>query len=167
MIFNNIFITVGTTEFNSLIKTINTSEMAKILKQFQCKQLTVQIGGTGTLFKFNESDFKGISIDVYKLKKSILPDIEAADLVISHAGAGSCIEILTIGKPLVVVVNDLLMENHQIELAEQLANDGYLAYCVPETLCQTLGELDVTKFRKYERGSVREFVKHLDAFMGF
>lgn len=167
MIFNKIFVTVGTTEFNTLMETINTPEMAKILKDVQCKELTVQTGGTGKLIQFNESDFKDINIKVYNLKKSILPDIKAADLVISHAGAGSCIEILTVGKPLVVVVNNLLMENHQLELAEQLANDEYLAYCVPQTLHQTLRELDVKKFRKYEPGKVKDFVKHLDEFMGF
>ena len=44
-------------------------------------------------------------------------------------GAGSCLEVLEAGKPLVVVVNEKLMDNHQIELAQQLYNDGHLLYC--------------------------------------
>jgi beta-1,4-N-acetylglucosaminyltransferase len=48
-----------------------------------------------------------------------------ADLIIGHAGAGTCMEALSFGKPLLVVVNNKLLHNHQIELAERLANDQY------------------------------------------
>ena len=41
--------------------------------------------------------------------------------MISHAGAGTCIEVLQAGKTLAVIVNDSLMDNHQVELAEKLA----------------------------------------------
>ncbi|XP_044538784.1 UDP-N-acetylglucosamine transferase subunit ALG13 homolog, partial [Gracilinanus agilis] len=44
-------------------------------------------------------------------------------------GAGSCLEALEEGKPLVVVVNEKLMDNHQLELARQLHKEGYLFYC--------------------------------------
>lgn len=43
-------------------------------------------------------------------------------------GAGSVLETLQAGKPLIVVINDLLMDNHQLELASQLAEDGHLYY---------------------------------------
>ena len=52
---------------------------------------------------------------------SVHQDISDADLVISHAGAGTCIEVLQTGKTLAVIVNDTLMDNHQVELAEKLA----------------------------------------------
>lgn len=41
--------------------------------------------------------------------------------MISHAGAGTCIEVLQAEKTLAVIVNDSLMDNHQVELAEKLA----------------------------------------------
>jgi beta-1,4-N-acetylglucosaminyltransferase len=47
--------------------------------------------------------------------------IKKAALVISHAGSGSIFESLSAGCPLIVVPNPLLMDNHQVELAEQLA----------------------------------------------
>jgi beta-1,4-N-acetylglucosaminyltransferase len=37
------------------------------------------------------------------------------------AGSGSIFETLTAGKPLIVVPNPLLMDNHQAELGDHLA----------------------------------------------
>lgn len=50
--------------------------------------------------------------------------VAAAALVVSHAGAGSIFEALRARKPLLVVVNTALMDNHQTELAEALAAEG-------------------------------------------
>lgn len=50
------------------------------------------------------------------------------------AGAGSIFEALRARKPLLVVVNAGLMDNHQQELAEALAARGHLAHCAPAGL---------------------------------
>ena len=47
-----------------------------------------------------------------------------------------------LGKALVVVVNTALMDNHQVELAEALAERGYLRATTPEVLARTLEEFD-------------------------
>lgn len=60
--------------------------------------------------------------------------MSSADLIIGHAGAGTCMEALKLGKPLIVVVNETLMDNHQIELAERLTEGGFVLYCTPTTL---------------------------------
>lgn len=166
MIFKNIFVTVGTTQFNDLINTLASPELIKTLNNLGCKNLTLQIGN-GEEVDFLLPEITGITIELYRLKPTILEDIKSADLVISHAGAGSIIEVLNADKPLVVVVNELLMNNHQTELAEQLFEDGYLFYCTPKNLNQTLEKMDVTKLKKYTKGNVKQFVGFLDEFMGF
>lgn len=74
----NIFVTVGTTEFNELIARLAEPEVLEILKNtLGCQNLTLQIG-RGKEFEFN---FEGIKVDSFSLKESIADDIERADLV--------------------------------------------------------------------------------------
>lgn len=63
---------------------------------------------------------------VYYLTQAYM---EAASLVISHAGSGSLFECLALRKAVVAVPNPVLMANHQAELADKLAADGCVA-CV-------------------------------------
>lgn len=170
--FANIFVTVGTTRFDELVDTLSTENTLEELRKLGCQTLIIQLGHgkelPDSVLTLAKSKY-GIDCECYRLKPSILDDIRCADLVISHAGAGSCIEVLNARKPLVVVVNETLMDNHQIELAEQLYNDGYLLHCTPRTLCETLGKGRdaLATLQEYERGNVRAFVKRLDDFMGF
>ncbi|CAG8558810.1 14735_t:CDS:2 [Cetraspora pellucida] len=60
--------------------------------------------------------------------KSLNQDMLESDLIISHAGSGSILESFRLNKPLIVVVNEDLMDNYQAELAIELENKGYLAY---------------------------------------
>lgn len=169
MPFENIFVTVGTTQFDALIQKISSTELRETFKQIGCKKLTIQTG-TGdvpTDLKEIYGSDGTITLKTYELKSSIAKDIEQADLVISHAGAGSCIEVLRAEKPMLTVINDKLADNHQVELAEQLCKEGYLFFCTPKRLAEALKQLDPTKLKKYEEGHVKDFVQYLDKFMGF
>jgi len=44
-------------------------------------------------------------------------------------------EVLAATKPLVVVINEDLMDNHQLELAQQLYNDGHALYSTCRSGC--------------------------------
>lgn len=169
MNFNKIFITVGTTKFNELIECIENEKIANILiNQLKCKQLTVQIGNGVNYFNDNSTNaYNNINLNIYDYKSSIKNDIDNANLVISHAGAGSCMEILNAKKPLIVVVNEMLMDNHQIELAKQLSNDGYLFFCTINTLYDTLLNLNINQLKAYEPGTTKNFLNYLDKLMGF
>ena len=173
--FPRIFVTVGTTRFDELIDTIFTDEILTLLKQrVQCQLLKIQYGSGKSIDPDTiERVRHEFSIDVqcYDFKANILPDINASDLVISHAGAGSCIEVLTYRKPLIVVVNEKLMNNHQTELAQQLFIDGYLLYCSTQSMAKLLNDLDskLSQLKPYEPGhrNMIKFVNHLNAVMGF
>lgn len=165
MKFKKIFVTVGTTQFSELITKLASSEIYEILKtDLGCEQLTLQIGN-GEEVDF--SHFSEIAVEVFSLKSSIANEIESADLVISHAGAGSCVDVLTAGKALLVVINNSLMNNHQSELAEQLSDDHYLSHTTVEHLSEALKKFDASKLKTYEKGNVDQFIQYLDDAMGF
>lgn len=172
--FPSIFVTVGTTRFDELIDTIFTDEILTLLQRVQCKLLKIQYGAGKSIDTDAIENAKrnhSINIECYDFKTNILSDINASDLVISHAGAGSCIEVLTSKKPLIVVVNENLMNNHQTELAQQLFIDGYLLYCSTQTMAKVLNDLDakIPQLKPYEPGhrNMLKFVNHLNTIMGF
>lgn len=169
--FRNIFVTVGTTQFDDLIATILSPQSLQQLNAFNCKNLRIQFG-TGRDIETAAIDLAlqcyGIVVDCYRLKNNILDDIRNSDLVISHAGAGSCIEVLNANKPLIVVVNQHLMDNHQTELAAQLHSEGYLLYCTPDKLADTLEQFSGgVHLQRYQAGNMTALVNHLDNLMGY
>ncbi|SCV00564.1 LAMI_0G05908g1_1 [Lachancea mirantina] len=66
--------------------------------------------------------------------------VHEAQLIISHAGTGSILDALRAHKRLVVVVNTSLMDNHQAEIADKFAAEGYLvsATATVESVTQCL-----------------------------
>uniref|UniRef100_A0A673VEU1 UDP-N-acetylglucosamine transferase subunit ALG13 n=1 Tax=Suricata suricatta TaxID=37032 RepID=A0A673VEU1_SURSU len=122
-----VFVTVGTTSFDDLIACVSAHDTLQIIKSLGYDRVILQIGrGKVVPEPFRTESF---ALDIYRYKDSLREDLQKADLVISHAGAGSCLETLEKGKPLVVVINEKLMNNHQLELAKQLHKDGHLFYC--------------------------------------
>lgn len=159
--YKKIFITVGTTRFDLLCDYIVTEPVLTALKKIGCKEITFQIGNSNA--EPGEFEKNGIKITMYRFKDSILDDIKNADLVISHAGAGSCLESLEANKPLLVVVNEDLMDNHQLELAEQLQIDSHLYYCTCDTIVSTLNMVDFTLLNPFPKADPSLFVNYLDS----
>lgn len=69
----------------------------------------------------------GFTLTVFAFSADIGQHIQKADVVVSHAGTGSILDTLRLHKPLIVVTNDALMDDHQKDVAAQLAKDNYLA----------------------------------------
>lgn len=65
-------------------------------------------------------------LEVFAFSASISDYIQQADIVVSHAGTGSILDSLRLGKPLLVVTNNELMDNHQEEVAALFEELGYL-----------------------------------------
>ncbi|XP_033109501.1 UDP-N-acetylglucosamine transferase subunit ALG13 homolog [Anneissia japonica] len=158
------FVTVGTTSFDAVIETVSSLPITTQLERLGYTKVILQIGrGTFEPEKISRRDFR---LEYYRYKDSITEDIKQADLIISHAGAGSVMETLEAGKPLIVVVNELLMGNHQIELAYQLYEDGHLQYCTCSTLLDTLKNFDESNLKPYPKGQPENFARFLDKAMG-
>jgi len=106
-------------------------------------------------------------IETFGISLSIGEYMQLADLVISHAGAGSVLEALEKRKYLIVVTNDLLMDNHQIELAEQLYKDEHLYYCTCQNLLHIIRTMDLAKLKPFTNDKSAEIANFIDKIMGF
>ncbi|XP_044283276.1 UDP-N-acetylglucosamine transferase subunit ALG13 homolog [Varanus komodoensis] len=158
-------VTVGTTSFDELVAAATAPDALQVLQELGYNHLVLQVGrGTVCPDSVCTDTF---SLEVFRFKNSLLEDVQSADLVISHAGAGSCLEVLEAKKPLLVVVNDKLMDNHQLELARQLHRDGHLFYCTSRTLVQTLKSMDLSVLKPFPPGQPKRFASFLDGVFGF
>ncbi|KAK6185057.1 hypothetical protein SNE40_007378 [Patella caerulea] len=159
-----VFVTVGTTQFDDLIQTICSTSVTEELNKLGYTDLILQIGNGKDPERVDEQN---LNIKFYRFKNSIEEDISNASLVISHAGAGSILDVLGAGKPLLVAINENLMDNHQIEVAQRFSNEGFLYYCKPSQLVETLQDVNFDALKPYEPGKPEKFAKVLDRIMGF
>ncbi|CAF0739781.1 unnamed protein product [Didymodactylos carnosus] len=136
------------------------------LKNLNIKHLLLQVGDSDLIdFPLNGSILNDVYIEYYKFKDSLDSDIDKADLIVSHAGAGSILQCLEAKKRLLVVVNETLMNNHQLEIAEEMEKQGYLFYCTCSTLQTTLKKFQQHQFRAYERGNPTLFGRYVNQIM--
>ncbi|KAI6651681.1 Bifunctional UDP-N-acetylglucosamine transferase and deubiquitinase ALG13 [Oopsacas minuta] len=163
---STVFVTVGTTKFDLLIKTLCQPEVLSLLEYMKYTRILMQIGKGEYIPKIEDKKI-GITLEYYTLKKSIAADMQQASLVISHAGAGSIFESLNAKKQLLVVVNEMLMDNHQLELAQHLAKEGYLIYTTCEYLKETLAGIDFSNLKPYVPGNPKGITDYLDKQFGF
>ena len=93
-------------------------------------------------------------------------------------GSGSVLEALHLGKVLVVVPNTSLMDNHQVEVANALSDEGYLLQSTPKygvlavftdvrNLSEVLGRLkDEPELRPFPASGNKGFARILDKELG-
>ncbi len=169
---NTLFVTVGSTKFEPLIDKVLTSATLGALKTHSFTKLKLQVGSGNqedpSLKALTDAEVsfvkEGVEVTAYRYKGSLKQDMLDADLIISHAGSGSVMESLEAGKKLIVVVNDQLMDNHQLELAEKMCAEGYLLY----TKCDGLEDIvhrileDGSELVKYSPGNAKLFGNYLN-----
>lgn len=168
-----VFVTVGTTKFDALIRAVDQQAFADVLVGRGYTRLVMQIGRAEytprRLLPPNSRAARlhsGLSVEYFDFAPSLADHLRSAALVISHAGSGSIFEALRLQRPLVVVPNPLLMDNHQTELATKLEQDGYLYAATIDDLAHVVASMDTARLAPYEKGDPAGIVRHIDGIMG-
>ncbi|KAG5020397.1 hypothetical protein AAZX31_06G224200 [Glycine max] len=161
-----VFVTVGTTCFDALVRAVDSNNVKQALFAKGYTHLLIQMGRGSYLPTKSEGD-GSLAVDYFTFSSSIADHLRSASLVISHAGSGSIFETLQLGKPLIVVVNEDLMDNHQSELAEELADRKHLYCASPQTLHQTIANMDLSSLFPYSPGDATPVAKHINNLLGF
>lgn len=121
----NIFVTVGNTPYNSLIKAlddyVDPSEHT----------ITLQIANGDYIPKRHR---------YIRYTNQIVKAYNDADIVVTHAGAGCTFQLLEMKKKLVVVPNFDRVDDHQLDLADFVANNNYASVCYE--LCNIKDNID-------------------------
>ncbi|KAJ7063176.1 glycosyltransferase family 1 protein [Mycena amicta] len=157
------FVTVGTFQFDALVDAVLSSPVLQALQNKGYTRLVVQYGLHNPIQSITERD--GVQIELWPSKPSLTEDLQRAHLVIGHAGAGTILEVLRLGKPLIVVPNPTLLHNHQTELADALSE--YLVTSSVADLVATIDTLDTAKLAKFPAFDGSRFSALVDSEMGF
>ncbi|KZT26267.1 glycosyltransferase family 1 protein [Neolentinus lepideus HHB14362 ss-1] len=170
-----VFVTVGSTRFDPLIEASLSTAVLQALHSRGYTDITVQCGssrGAGDLALPSEAGTAslmkdGVSVEAWRFKPSLQDEYERADLIISHAGSGTILDVLRMGKTLIVVPNPTLLDNHQAELAEALAARGHLYAAVISDLPRVIELMDGSKLVPFPQFDGSKFRALLDEEMGY
>ncbi|WP_456058209.1 PssE/Cps14G family polysaccharide biosynthesis glycosyltransferase [Campylobacter hominis] len=110
----NIFVTVGTTRFDSLI--VNLDKIFLNTKY----NVIMQIANT---------DYRPKNVKYFRFINNIKYYFEKSDIIITHAGAGSIYEILELNKKVIIVPNLERIDKHQKDIADYMHTNNY-AYTI-------------------------------------
>ena len=144
-----ILVTLGTQkeQFTRLLDYIENSKIKD--------EIIVQAGHT----KYNSKKMKIFDFIPYEKMNEY---IEKADLIITHAGTGSVLMPLKRGKKIIVCARDMKYEehidNHQQELVEVFASEGYVL-----ELNENIGLDDLIK--KVKNFKPKKYVSNTNKFI--
>ena len=134
-----IFVTVGTTKFDSLIKYIDTESVFYNLSvEFQIAN-GKYIPKTHPYFTFIDGN-------------SIVKKYQESDVIITHAGAGTIYKLLELKKKIIVVPNLERSDKHQMDIARYVSENKYalVAYSLTqlEMFLNSIYDYDFKEFNK-------------------
>ena len=133
-----IFVTVGTTQFDSLIEFLDNN-----LDQKYDVLLQVANG------KYKPKNFKFI-----EFTKDINTIYEEYDYIITHAGSGTIYKLLELRKPFIVVPNMDRVDHHQADIANFLEENSYALNCTDyNDIIPSLKKLTSIHLNIYEKES--------------
>ncbi|GAA6043600.1 hypothetical protein JCM8097_008280 [Rhodosporidiobolus ruineniae] len=163
-------LTVGSTAFTPLVHAFLSPPSLAALSSLGIATALAQVG-TSVLpddWEVGTQEAQGVRVEVVRFKSDIEDEVGRADLVVSHAGAGSILSFLrplpasssssamssvpsttaprsnTTKQPrqLLLVPNSTLMDSHQSDLADEMRKKGWAVVCErPEDLPAALAGL--------------------------
>ena len=109
-----IFVTVGSTDFDSLVQNVD--------------MLVPSLGFQGEM-QIGHGQYEPVNMPYFRFASPLDPYYERTSLVIAHGGLATTMEVLERGVPLISVSNPDRYDNHQDDLLSTMANEGYLVWC--------------------------------------
>lgn len=152
---------MGSTKFNELVELVLKDAIIEQLLRWKTRKVLVQMGNCSVAEKGSFVK-NGIQFEVYDYKPFLNEDMNWADLIISHAGAGTTMEALDLGKPLIVVPNRNLMDDHQLELAGKLAEGNHAVLTSIQTFNQDVKNVKKSWFQPPPQKKTRDFTEFLN-----
>jgi len=129
-----ILVTVGSTRYDELIKVVDT---VLVNENYDVE---MQIA---------DGKYIPINYKYFTFIENIREYYERSDIVITHAGAGTIYELLELEKKIIIVPNLDRADNHQIDIARYMDENGYattLWKC--EDLIKVINEVNKKQFIK-------------------
>ncbi|KAI0818779.1 glycosyltransferase 28 [Irpex lacteus] len=169
------FVTVGSTRFDGLVQRALSDVMLGTLRSKGYSHLVVQCGNSD----FDTSGFTRVGdtwtrrqeggglVEVWRFKPTLDEEYKRADLVISHAGSGTILDVLRLQKPLIVVPNSTLMDDHQQELAVSLDDLGHVKAATVQNLLPVVEKFNRATLVPFPAFDGSRFREILDEEMGY
>lgn len=120
-------VTVGSTQFPELVDAVLEKEFLEALSKNGYTKLVVQHGSYSPTL---EEAPANLIIECFPYTSDLTTFMKDSDLIIAHGGAGTAVEALRMHKRLVMVPNQKLLDNHQLELAKKLHQEGHCELCM-------------------------------------
>ncbi|KAK4142089.1 glycosyltransferase [Dichotomopilus funicola] len=137
------FVTIGATAgFRSLVEEVSTPAFLACLAAHEFTSLEVQCGPDLAFFEqrvasLSDEEMCGVLVHAFDYTGDMHAHIllcrgeagaRPAGCVISHGGTGTIGEVLGVAAPLIAVANPTLMDNHQLELVEDLEEQNLVVH---------------------------------------
>lgn len=106
----NVLVTVGTTAFNSLFEALDKADIAS---EFNL------------LGQIADGAYRPKKFDYFEFDENFQERLQWADLVVTHAGAGTVYNLLEQGRKCIVVGNLERVDSHQTDIVRFLTENNF------------------------------------------